>query len=42
MKGTNNDNAKKMILNKIVNMTKEELQNLANTLGIKPDDLGQL
>ena len=42
MKGTNNDNAKKMILNKIINMNKEELQNLANTLGIKPDDLGKL
>ena len=42
MKGTTNDNAKKMILNKIMNMTKDELQNLANTLGIKPDELGQL
>ena len=42
MKGTTNDNAKKMILNKIMNMTKEELQNLANTIGIKPDELGQL
>lgn len=42
MKGTNNENAKKMILNKIMNMDKQELQNLANTLGIKQDELGQL
>jgi len=42
MKGIANDNAKKMILNKIINMNKEELQNLANTLGIKPEELGQL
>ncbi len=42
MKSTNNDNAKKMILNKIINMDKQELQNLANTLGITPDELGQL
>jgi len=42
MKSTDNDNAKKMILNKIINMDKEELQNLANTLGIKEEELGQL
>jgi len=42
MKGTTNDNAKKMILNKIVNMNKEELQNLANSLGLKEDELGKL
>ena len=42
MKGTNNENAKKMILNNILNMNKQELQNLANTLGITPDELGQL
>jgi hypothetical protein len=42
MKSTNNDNAKKMILNKVINMNKQELQNLANTLGITPDELGQL
>jgi hypothetical protein len=42
IKSTNNDNAKKMILNKVINMNKQELQNLANTLGITPDELGQL
>lgn len=42
MKNTNNDNAKKMILNKIINMDKQELQNLANTLGLTKDQLGQL
>jgi len=42
MKSTPNDNAKKMILNKILNMDKNELQNLANTLGIKPEELGKL
>ena len=42
MKSTDNDNAKKMILNKIINMDREELQNLANTLGIKEEELGKL
>jgi hypothetical protein len=42
MKGTTNDNAKKMIINKILNMDKTELQNLANTLGLKSDELGPL
>jgi len=42
MKGTNNENAKKMILNKVVNMDKETLQNLANYLQIKKEELGQL
>lgn len=42
MKATNNENAKKMILNKVVNMDKQGLQNLANTLGITQDELGQL
>jgi len=42
IKGTPNDNAKKMILNKIINMNKEELQNLANTLGITQEELGKL
>ena len=42
MKGTINDNAKKMILNNIVSMSKEELQKLAEFLGIKKEDLGQL
>lgn len=42
MKGTSNDNAKKMILNNIVNMNKEELQNLANTLGLTEEKIGKL
>lgn len=40
MKGTTNDNAKDAILNKIMNMEKEELQKLVNYLGLK--DLGNL
>ena len=40
MKGTMNDNAKKTILNNIINMNKEQLQGLANYLQIK--DLGKL
>lgn len=42
MKGTNNENAKKMILNKVVNMNKEELQNLVTSLGLNVDEIGQL
>ena len=42
MKGSTNINAKKMILNKVINMNKEELQDLANKMEIKPEDLGQL
>lgn len=42
MKGTNNDNAKKKILNKISNMNKTELEQLSNFIGIKKDELGQL
>lgn len=42
MKGTTNENAKKMILNKIFNMNKEELQNLVNTLGLTKEQLGDL
>lgn len=42
MKGTNNDNAKKMIINKVMNLDKNELQNLANMLKINPNDLGKL
>ena len=41
MKGTTNDNAKKMILNKILNMDKTELEQLANTLGLK-EEIGKL
>jgi hypothetical protein len=42
IKCTSNGNAKKMILNKILNMNKIELQNLATTLGITPNELGKL
>lgn len=42
MKGSNNINAKKMILNNIINMDRQELQNLANMLGLKTDELGKL
>ena len=42
MKGTLNDNAKKMILNKVLNMDKQELQNLANSIGITTEELGKL
>jgi hypothetical protein len=42
MKGTINENAKKMILNNIVGMDKEELQKLAEYLGITKEELGQL
>lgn len=42
MKGTVNENAKKMILNNIVGMDKEELQKLAEYLGITKEELGQL
>jgi hypothetical protein len=41
MKGTTNDNAKKMILNKILNMDKNELEQLANALGLK-EEIGKL
>jgi hypothetical protein len=40
MKGTMNDNAKKTILNNIINMNKEQLQGLANYLQLK--DIGNL
>jgi hypothetical protein len=42
MKGTPNDNAKKMIINKIMGMNKEELQKLADSIGIGKEELGQL
>lgn len=42
MKGSTNDSAKKMILNKIVGMSGEELQNLAKSIGIKEEDLGKI
>jgi len=42
MKGTNNENAKKIILNKIMNMDKNELQKLTDSLGLTKDELGDL
>lgn len=42
MKATNNENAKKMILNHVVNMDKEQLKKLALSLGITEEELGQL
>ena len=42
MKGTTNDNAKEIILNKIVNMNREELQNLVKTLGLTEEEIGKL
>jgi hypothetical protein len=42
MKSTDNDNAKKTILNRIINMNKEELQNLANSLGLTEEEIGKL
>lgn len=42
MEGTQNTEAKKMILNKILNMDKEELKNLAISVGISEEELGDL
>jgi hypothetical protein len=42
MKGSTNENAKKMILNKIMNMDNEGLKNLANSLGLKEEEIGKL
>lgn len=42
MKNTQNEDAKKMILNKIVNMDKDNLEKLALSLGINEEDLGDL
>ena len=42
MKGTTNDNAKEIILNKIVNMDRQELQNLVKTLGLTEEEIGKL
>lgn len=42
MKGTNNENAKKIILNKIMNMDKNDLQKLTDSLGLTKDELGDL
>jgi len=42
MKGSTNENAKKMIINKIMNMDTEALKNLVNTLGLKEEEIGKL
>ena len=42
MKGTTNDNAKKMIINKIMNMDKVELSALAKSLGFSEEEIGQI
>jgi len=42
IKSTPNDNTKKMILNKIINMDKEQLKNLALSLGITEEEIGKL
>ena len=42
MKGSTNDSAKNMIINKIINMDNKELQNLAKTLGLSEDETGKI
>ena len=42
MKGTTNDNAKKMIINKIMNLDNAGLKNIVNTLGLKEEEIGKL
>jgi hypothetical protein len=42
MKSTNNDNAKKMIINKIMNMDKVELSALAKSLGFSEEEIGKI
>jgi len=42
MEGSDNNDAKKMIINKIMNMDKTELQNLANSLGLTEEKIGKL
>jgi len=42
MKGSGNENAKKMIINKIMNMNDNELENLAKTLGLSEEETGKL
>ena len=42
MKSTTNDNAKKMIINKIMNMDKVELSALAKSLGFSEEEIGQI
>ena len=42
MKGTTNDNAKKMIINKIMNMDKVELSALAKSLGFSEEEIGKI
>jgi hypothetical protein len=42
MKGTNNENVKKMILNKIINMDKDGLKELSKFLGLTEEDINNL
>lgn len=42
MKSTTNDNAKKMIINKIMNMDKVELSALAKSLGFSEEEIGKI
>lgn len=42
MEGSANDNAKKMIINKIINMDNSELRNLAASLGLSEDETGKI
>ena len=42
IKSTTNDNAKKIIINKIINMNREELVNLTKTLGLTENEIGKI
>lgn len=42
MKGTNNDNAKKMILNKIINLDSQNLKKLSDFLGFTEEEIGKI
>jgi len=42
MKNSNNEEAKKMIINKIINLDNQELQKLATSLGLSEEEIGKL
>lgn len=42
MKGSRNDNAKKMILNKIINLDSEQLKKLSDFLGFNEEEIGKI
>jgi hypothetical protein len=42
MNGTDNDNAKKMIINKVINLDKMDLEKLSKFLGLTEDEIGKL